>query len=279
MGRVLALLLVLIAFPVEARDAVWETGGFANPESVVWDGDRKVAYVSNVNGAAPDKDGNGFISTLSIDGTVLARQWAVGLDGPQGMAVRQGRLYVADIDRLVVFDTATGKAVETTPIPGAKLLADVAIDERGNVYISDTLGNAIWRLSNGRLEKWLSNPALAAPSGLEVDGGRLIVASWGTVQGDAKLPGGLKAVSLASRTIADLSPNLGTLSGVEPDGKGGFLVSDYVKGIVWQVSATGTARELLRLKEGSANIGVIVKRNLLLVPMMMDGKVAAYRLP
>jgi len=57
MGRVLALLLVLIAFPVEARDAVWETGGFANPESVVWDGDRKVAYVSNVNGAAPDKDG------------------------------------------------------------------------------------------------------------------------------------------------------------------------------------------------------------------------------
>ena len=42
---------------------------------------------------------------------MLEREWATGLDAPKGMALANGQLYVADIDRLVEIDPATGKIV------------------------------------------------------------------------------------------------------------------------------------------------------------------------
>ena len=91
---------------------VWETTGFKNPESVLPDPGGEFAYVSNVDGQPTEKDGKGFISKISLkDGTVIAPQWATGLNGPKGMALVKGRLYVSDIDRLVEIDTETGKIV------------------------------------------------------------------------------------------------------------------------------------------------------------------------
>ncbi len=284
MPRLLPALLVLAAVLVTGTAAsarglvrVWEATGFANPESVLWDAGQQVLYVSNVNGVPTDKDGNGYISKLSASGHVLARQWVVGLDGPKGMAVHDGRLYVADIDRLVVVDTASGKLVKTYPAEGAKFLGDVTADAHGVVYVSDMLGDAIWRLADGRFERWLADPALDAPNGLKAEGDRLVVASWGRT-GAAKVVGSLKAVDTRDRSIRTLAAGLGSLAGVEPDGAGGYLVSDYVKGVVLRVSRGGRARTILTLSQGSADIGTIPDQHLLLVPMMMDGTVAAYRL-
>jgi DNA-binding beta-propeller fold protein YncE len=260
----------------------WEATGFANPESVLWDPAQQVLYVSNVNGAPADKDGNGYISKLSADGHVLARKWVVGLDGPKGMAVHEGRLYVADIDRLVVIDTASGKLIKTYPADGAKFLGDVAAADDGVVYVSDMLSNSLWRLVDGRFEQWIADPALEAPNGLLAEHGRLVVATWGRtgagVAGADTVAGSLKAVGTRDQSIRTLAPGLGSLAGVEPDGDGGYLVSDYVKGVVLQVARGGRVHTILTLSQGSADIGTIPAQHLLLVPMMMDGTVAAYRL-
>jgi len=279
-----ALFLAASALPTVAQslEKAWEATGFANPESVVWDADRKVIYVSNVNGADSDKDGNGYISTLSADGRLLAGKWLAGLDGPKGMAVHKGRLYIADIDRLVVVDTATARLVKTYPAADARFLGDVTVDDRGIVYVSDMRGDAIWRLAEGHFDKWLADSQLQSPNGLKAERERLVVASWGPLTGEGlgvKSPGRLKVVSLKDRLIRDLSPDLGNLAGVEADGRGGYLVSDYVKGLVFSVDRAGNPKAILKLSQGSADIGTIPERKLLLVPMMMDGKVAAYRLP
>ena len=279
---VLLLLLSVLGANAQTLDKAWEATGFANPESVVWDGERKVLYVSNVNGKPDDKDGNGYISKLSAEGKVLAKKWLVGLDGPKGMAVREGRLYIADIDRLVEVDTATAKQVRSYPAVTAKFLNDVTIDEAGAVYVSDLLGDAIWRLVEGHFEKWLADPRLQSPNGLTAQRGAVVVASWGPRSGQGlgtKTPGRLKTVSLADKTIRDISAEIGNLDGVEADGRGGFLVSDYVQGVVYRVDHAGQAKPILKLSEGAADFCTIPGRKLLLMPMMNDGKVTAYRLP
>ena len=278
---VFLLLLSTLGASAQTLEKAWEATGFANPESVVWDGERKVLYVSNVNGMPEDKDGNGYISKLSADGRVLAEKWLGGLDGPKGMAVGNGRLYVADIDRLVVIDTATAKLIKSYPAVDAKFLNDVTLDDKGAVYVSDLLGDAIWRLADGNFEKWLVDPRLQSPNGLAAEHGRLVVASWGPRNGEGlgtKTPGRLKAVALDDKAIRDISPDIGNLAGVAADGRG-YLVSDYVQGMVYRVNRDGIPKPILKLSQGSADICIIPEQKLLLVPMMMDGKVAAYRLP
>lgn len=279
-----AALLAAAAPPAAAQslDKAWEATGFANPESVLWDAARTVLYVSNVNGAPPDKDGNGFISKLSPEGKLITEKWVTGLDAPKGMALAKGRLYVSDIDRLVAVDVGSGKIVKTWAAPGAKFLNDVAVDDKGDVYVSDMLDNAIWRLSAGKFDKWLADPMLESPNGLKADKGRLIVASWGPMTGDGFATsqlGALKAVSIADKMIRDLGPRFGNLDGLEPDGKGGWLVTDWLNGGLFQADKRGQARRLQFLDQGSADIGVVPERKLVVVPMMKHGRTVAYRLP
>jgi sugar lactone lactonase YvrE len=278
-----AALTALLSAPAVAADLVkaWETDGFAQPESILWDAGGKVIYVSNVNGNPPEKDGNGYISKLNADGKVVVEKWVIGLDAPKGMALAKGRLYVSDIDRLVVVDTASAKVIKTYSAAGAKFLNDVAIDDKGNVYVSDMLDNAIWRLNGGKFDKWLADSQLENPNGLKAEQNRLVVASWGPMTGNGfatSKPGALKAIT-TDGMIRDLTSGFGHLDGLEPDGKGGYLVSDWMTGGVFSVSRQGKVAKLIPLGRGSADIGTIPEQKLLLVPMMMDGKVVAYRLP
>lgn len=279
-----AAILALAALPATAKQPkkVWEAVGLANPESVLWDGERKTLYVSNVNGVPTEKDGNGTISKLAPDGKVTAEKWVTGLDAPKGMAIAKGRLYVSDIDRLVVIDINSGKITKTYAAKGAKFLNDVAADADGTIYVSDMVDNAIWRLSGGKFDKWLADAQLEHPNGLKVDKGRLMVAAWGPMTGEGfatSAPGRLKAVSIADRIIRDVSEPFGNLDGLEPDGKGGWLVSDWMAGALFRVDAKGRPTRLLSLDQGSADIGFMPQDGIVLVPMMKHGRVVAWRLP
>jgi hypothetical protein len=89
----------------------------------------------------------------------------------------------------------------------------------------------------------------------------------------------MRVIDVASGTVADLGDPtpVGNLDGIEPDGKGGYFVSDWMNGILFSVAADGKATKLLTLKQGAADIGVIPDQNLVLIPMMMDGTLAAYK--
>jgi hypothetical protein len=95
-----------------------------------------------------------------------------------------------------------------------------------------------------------------------------------------KVPGHLSLVDVASRKISPLGDGspLGNLDGVEPDGKGGYTVTDWVAGALYEVTPEGKATRLLDLAQGSADHGFIAQDRVVLVPMMMDGKLVAYRL-
>ena len=166
----------------KAFEKVWETKGFHNPESAVYDAKESVLYVSNMDGEALKKDGKGGVSKISTDGKIIDISWVKGMNAPKGVDIFQGNLYVSDIDRLVKINLKT-KATKSFPIPNAKFLNDVAVDSVGNVYVSDMMDNSIYRVTKqGKVSVWLKDNKLEGPNGLLVIDDTLYVASWGIMK-------------------------------------------------------------------------------------------------
>ena len=138
------------------------------------------AYVSNVAGQPTDKDGNGFISKVSLaDGKIIAPEWAKGLDAPKGLALSGGKLYASDIDKLVEIDPKTGKIVAKYDAPGPHSSTTSPPTRRATSTSPNSSTSTIWRLADGKFEKWIEGPALKFPNGLHVAGDKLIIAAWG----------------------------------------------------------------------------------------------------
>ena len=257
---------------------LWMTEGFKNPESVIYDPKSNVIYVSNVNGPPAEKDGNGFISRVSLDGNIINLEWVTGLHAPKGLAIAADHLYVADVDSLVEIDIAGGKISNRYLIDGAKFLNDAVAAEDGTVYVSDTFTNTIYRLKDGKIEPWLSSPELVSPNGLCLEKQRMLVGSAG-IFGENPVPGEFLAISLADKTISSASGGkpIGALDGVEADLDGDFYVSDWAGGKIYHVERNGEFKELMTLEQGTADIDYIQAKDILLVPLMISGKLVAYK--
>ncbi len=216
---------------------LWEASGLKNPELAVFDSASNAIYVSNINGNPMDKDGNGFVSKIGPDGKMIALEWVKGLDSPTGLVVVGELLYAADVDKVVVIDIATETIKERYEAPGAKFLNDVAADRNGRVYVSDMVTNSIWVVEDGKISMVLNDETLANPNGLLVlEDGRIAVGSWGVMAADfsTKVPGHMLVVDPAKKAVADMGDPtpVGNLDGVVPDGKGGYLVTDWMKGVL-----------------------------------------------
>lgn len=266
-----------------AQDIVWTLEGLEAPESAYFDEARNVLYVSNVNGEPTVKDGNGFISRVSLTGEMLEAQWVSGLDAPKGLVSDGVTLYVSDIDRLVAIDIASGNVSGTWQAEGAIFLNDTAIDAGGRVYVSDMIAQKIHVLADGTLSVLAEGDALQHPNGLNMLEGKLLVAPWGVgLQPDftTTTGGHLITVDLESGAVAPLGSGapVGNLDGLEPDGKGNWIVSDWIAGAVYRIANDGTRELLLDLDMGSADLEYIPDQSLLIVPMMLNNTLVAYRI-
>jgi sugar lactone lactonase YvrE len=272
----------VLGFVAQAAEPqkVWEATGFKSPESAIYDRAAGAIYVSNVASNPMVKDGNGFISKLGPDGKVIALMWVTGLDSPTGLALANGKLYAADVDQIVEIDVAKGEIVKRYAAPGAKFLNDLTSDKTGRIYASDMVTNSIWALEGGKLDILVQDEALENPNGLYAEDGRLVVGSWGKMRQDfsTTVPGHLKVVDLATKKVSDVGDPtpVGNLDGVVSDGKGGYFASDWVTGVLLRIGPDGKATRVLSLKQGSADLGA-GPDGTLVIPMMMEGTVAGYR--
>jgi DNA-binding beta-propeller fold protein YncE len=285
MRFLVGLIVSLVICCTEAEAApklLWETKGLAQPESVVVDPATGAIYVSNIVGAVMQKDGNGFIAKLNGDGKVVTRQWVKGLDSPTGLALHDRTLYVADVDQLVEINAASGEIVKRYPAKGATFLNDVAIGPDGTVYVSDTPSNTIWRLKDGSFEPWIADDKLNGPNGLLVQGDMLVVASLGKIPGVGQKQelAGLSLISLKDQSVTKLGDGrpIGNLDGLELLQPGVYLVTDWAAGALYRVDAKGKAQQLIDLNQGSADLTYLPDKKIVLIPMMLDNTLVAYRL-
>jgi len=254
-------------------DKQWQTKKELRvPESVLFDESRNVLYVSNINGKSTEKNGQGFISKVSLDGKIEVLKWATGLHAPKGSAIYKNKLYVSDIDHLIEIDVKTGKILARYPATEAKFLNDVAADASGNVYVTDmsSENSMIYTLRHGTMVVWMKGGEISRPNGLDIEGKRLLVGNSGD--------GSLKAINLADKKITTIARVGSGIDGLRSDGKGNYFISDW-RGKTSLVTASGQIIVLIdttALKINSADLEYIKNRKLLLIPTFFANRVVAY---
>ena len=239
------------------------------PESVVYDSKRDVLYVSNYfNG------GSEFISKITPGGEIVEREWITDLVRPTGMCIHDDKLYVVERMGVAEIDLDSNKISIKYPIAGGVFPNDIAVDNSGNFYITDTRINAIHKLTAGQSEIWLRSDQLSNPNGICIDGDRLICGISGK--------GSLKAISLTDKTISDfvVLGNGANPDGISPDGKGNYIVSDF-NGRVFFITGAGEKTEILNTSVSEshcADLVYIADKGLIIIPSLYENNLTAYRL-
>ena len=274
--------------PRPAPPALWSvTADMAAPESAFYDAASNSVFVSSINGGVTEKDGNGYISRLTPDGQVVNAKWVTGLNGPKGLRSVGGTLWVSDIDEVVAIEIASGRVTSRVKIDGATFLNDLATAPDGTVYVSDSQKARIYAVKDGKASIFVEGEdAMETPNGVLVDGNRVIVGSLGKGvfgppggRGRGATPAGgrLFAFDRATKARTVITPEpVGGIDGIEPDGRGGFLVTDVFGSRLLQVSASGTARTLLQFPGAGADFGYIAARRIAIVPFLNGNSVSAY---
>lgn len=255
--------------------------GFSFSESVVHDVSTDRYLVSNTGNPPGAPAAPGYISAVKPNGQVLNYKWIDGanastkLDDPLGMAIYSGKLYVADINKVRVFNVLTGKHITDITIPGATSLNDVA-SYWGGVYVSN-LGldiasgtpsgtGAIYNISGvtNQVSTLASGPQLNFPNGLLYD------PVYGLLVGSV----GSATVKKANIFTGSLS-NFVTLPTVGVDGitklGSSFYFSNPSVGVVYRVTALGAVSTVASGLVYPTDIGADVLRNRLLIPQLPIG--------
>jgi len=249
---------------------LWQTDTvLTTVESVIYDPATDALYVSNIAGDPSGKDGNGSIGKVGLDGKVIAAQWVKGMDAPKGLGISNGKLYVADIDRIHEIDIATATIANSFAVDSAKFLNDITIDSNGRVFASDSNTGNVYLLENGAVSVWLSG--LDGPNGLLAEGDKMMLALWNQKT--------LNVID-AGKQVTMKADSLENPDGIEAVGNGGYLVSSW-NGMVHYVDQNGKATMIIDTRADSisaADIEYIQEKNMLLVPTFFKNTVMAYEL-
>lgn len=276
MKKTFASLLTIIAISSQAQThslvKIWETDSVvAVPESVLAfyqkDASKNILFVSLIDGQPWEADGKGGIGKLNPDGKTYDSTWIKGLNCPKGMGIYKNRLYVADLNSVAIIDIKNGKIEKTITHDSTRMLNDITISDKGDVYVSDSKTGKIWKLEKDQLTLYFEN--MPGVNGLKAVGSDLIIGAGKSF---------LKADAQKQITkIADLPQGA---DGVEPVGNGDYIVTAWA-GYIFYVQADGKVETLLDThleKRNTADIGYDPVRKIVYVPTFFAKTVAAYQL-
>jgi hypothetical protein len=241
-------------------------------ESVLYDQNRQVLFVSCINGASAEKNGKGYISMLGPDGKVKSLEWVTGLNAPKGMGILGNRLFVADVDQLVVIDIEKAQITERIPVEGAAFLNDVAVGADGKVYFSDSDTGILWIYSDGELKPWITE-GLDRPNGLCVEGSRVLLTSSGSQD--------LKIIDKSTGSVETVTTGIGVGDGIEFTGEEGTYLTSSWAGEVFLIHPDFSKVSLLKTSDqgiNSADIGFNRQQQVVYVPTFFSNRVVAYKL-
>lgn len=241
LGRIVFWTVLFFSSAVPSR--AFTRANFEAPESFVVDPDTGSYYVSNVNGGAVTKDGNGYISKISSSGNLVIQKFIGGkkenpiLHAPKGLIVLGKQIWTTDIDSVKIFERATGKWVRTLEFQKyyPRFLNDLAVDAEGKVYVSDMFGDQILKIDPAldfKVSLFKSGKELGNPAGLKFNPRTkmLMVVTYKT--------GKLLEIDRLGR-VHVLKKGLSTLDGIDYDNAGNFYISSFDKGEIYRIPNYG----------------------------------------
>lgn len=289
-NAIVALMGVLFCNQALATGILVE-GEFRRPESVAYYAAEDVYLVTNINGSPDLADDNGFISKISPEGELLELKWLDGtrpevhLDAPKGTAIVGDILYVADMDNVHRFKLPGGKQLSSVNIKGSVFLNGLTTGENGSVYVSDsgmtwsvgeggfvsTTTDAIYQVhQDSTYSVVYQDKDMGWPNGLiKHENGEMTVVTYGT--GEAfRLDKSGKRHNLPK-------PPSGALDGLVEMEDGSWITSSWSGKAIYRYK-DGNYSIVLDKVQSPSDIGYDPKRNRLLIPLFMVGKVLIYPL-
>jgi sugar lactone lactonase YvrE len=253
--------------------------GFATPESVIFDPEMDVYYVSNINGSPLAADGNGFISRIFPNGKVVDLKWIDGakegftLNAPKGMAISGRTLFVADLNYVRMFDCEATVSTGNLKIQGSTFLNDIALGLDGELYVSDSGfkggekgfvpsgTDAVYRISpNGKAARVLAkNEELGRPNGLLVQEDGVWVVSFGS--------GEIYMLDKKGKRSRVHKSEKGKLDGLMKAADGELIFSSWDAKAIYKGPAGGPYKVVVANVEAPAGIGYDFIRKQVLIPL------------
>jgi hypothetical protein len=138
----------------------------------------------------------------------------------------------------------------------------------------------VFRLSDGAFAPWakVDTDTTGKFNGVRADGDRLLLGSWRVPAAQGEQLGHLTTIDLGTGAVGRIgNAPIGHIDGIEPDGHGGWVVSDFTPGRLLRIGPDGSVEPLLTLSIGTADLHYLPDRQLLLVPMLRDDHLRAYR--
>jgi hypothetical protein len=256
--------------------AKWATGlngpkGIRSVGNTLW-----VADIDEVVGI--DIGTGAITSRVAIEGATFLNDLATAPDGT---------IYVSDSFGPAVYAVKDGKA--SVFLEGNETVEQVnGLLVDGNRLITGSIGPAVARGGGprgGGVPRAGGPPApegrAGAQAGGQGQGGppRGGGAGAGRGRGGAGGGGNLYAFDLTTKARTRLTEGpVGGVDGIEPDGRGGVLLTDVIGRRILHVPSSGETRVVAQLPGGGADFGFIVARNIAIVPYLNEHKVEAYDL-
>jgi sugar lactone lactonase YvrE len=272
MKKILFVAVIFITANLYAQHSlkkIWQTDSMLKtPESVLYDANGKILYVSNIGGNPSGKEGKGSIGKVGLDGKIINRDWVTGLNAPKGLGLYKNYLYAADVTEVVVINITKASIIQRIPVAGAVFLNDITVDSKGTVYVSDTRTNKVHRIENGHASDYLEN--MKGANGVLAVGTDLYVLTSGSLQ---KADANKKLTTIAEGMDE-------STDGIEMVKENEFLVTGW-SGIMYYVKADGSKQVLFDTraqKINSADIGYNSKNRTVYVPTFFKNSIIAYRL-
>jgi hypothetical protein len=257
--------------------------GFSGPESVRFDEEADVYFVGNFNGDAGELDNNGFISRMTPDGEIEDLHFIAGgedgvtLHSVRGMTIVGDTLWACDADAIRGFNRLTGDPVAEISMtqfePG--FLNDITAGPSGELYVTDTPRNRIYRIDGRTAAIALEDEALGDPNGITWDrtSGHAVVIPFGGEQVLNRWGGEATGLEPIASGLAG-----GKYDGVEVLAYGRLLVSSQADSSI-HVVQDGRIESSMKTVGAPADIGYDVRRNRVAVPFVALDQVQILEIP
>ncbi|MBU1013930.1 MAG: DUF1080 domain-containing protein [Bacteroidetes bacterium] len=247
----------------------WEIINQLNyPESVAWDKENKVLYVSNyVQG--PEE----YLSKISIDGKIIEKEWVKGLRRPTALLLTGDSLLVVERRGIAVVDIKSASIRRRIPVEGARFLNDIAISDNGKtIFIGDSEASRIYKLEKSKVSVWIEGAVAPKPNAMAIVGQKLIVGCMGN--------NSLMSIDILSgkaTTLHEFFPGT-IIDGIQVLKDGSLLVGGF-NGILYLIDKSGKINELLNLSGKGVNFSdfyFISDKNLIVIPGLYSNSLVSY---
>ncbi len=184
------------------------------PESAAYYNVNDCYYVSNQE--------TGTIVKINANGD--QEVFTGGMETTIGLEIYNDTIYAVGNNEIFGFSLSHGLQTFYVKVNGAIKLNDITLDNDGNIYSSDVLGNKIYKISRTDSSyQIIASNGITGPNGIlyEEDSNRLLICFWGQ-------NASIKSLDL-STFVVNVVANLGlsNCDGIAKDIEGNYYVSEW----------------------------------------------------